>query len=319
METIGNLIPPFDWTSFLFQPWTPPYEQGSLWILVMGFLVAASCGLIGNFIILRRLALVGDAISHTILLGIVLAFLVTRSTGTLPMFVGAVLAGLLTSVIIEFIHKHSRIKPDAAIGITFSTLFAIGVILVACFADQVDLDQECVLYGEIAFIAYEEPLVVAGKALAPLSVVRMGGVFMLILLFISLFYKELQVTAFDAGLARSLGINPTLFHYATMILVSLAIVSGFESVGAILVVAMLIFPGTTAGLLSDRLPVHLLLSVFFALCYALLGLHLATWLNCSIAGAMVVVAGGIFALAWLLSPQKGLIALGMRRFAQAGT
>lgn len=317
MEISNVLIPPFNWTSFLFTPWASPYSQGNFWILVMGFLVAASCGLIGNFIILRRLALVGDAISHTILLGIVLAFLVTRSTGTLPMFIGAIIAGLCTSFIIEFIHKHSRIKPDAAIGITFSTLFAIGVIFVACFADQVDLDQECVLYGEIAFIAYEEPLVLGGHAIAPLSVVRMGVVFLLILMFIKLFYKELQVSAFDAGLARSLGINPTFFHYASMVLVSLAIVSGFESVGAILVVAMLIFPGATASLLSERLPTYLALSVLFAFLYALGGIHLAMWLNCSIAAAMVVAAAGIFIMAWFFSPQKGLLVLGLRRLRYA--
>ena len=142
----------------------------------MGFFVGSACGLVGNYLMLRRMALVGDAISHSVLPGIAIAFLVSGSRGSAAMFVGALLAGVVTTVIIEAIHRNSRIKQDAAIGIAFTSLFAIGVILISVFAGQVDLDQECVLYGEIGTVPLEGSTTIAGKALGPTSVVRMGGV-----------------------------------------------------------------------------------------------------------------------------------------------
>jgi len=170
---MSELIPAFDFHRVFIAPWS---DGGSsfIWIALMGFFVAASCGLIGNYLILRRMALVGDAISHSILPGIAIAFLLANSRSTPVMFVGALAAGILTTVIIEIIHKKSRVKQDAAIGIAFSTLFAIGVILISLYADKVDLDQECVLYGEIAFVPLAPLVQIAGLSLAPEPVLRMG-------------------------------------------------------------------------------------------------------------------------------------------------
>lgn len=140
----SNLIPPFDFQRVFIAPWTQDFAS-SVWIAAMGFLVATACGLVGNYLILRRMALVGDAISHSILPGIAVAFLVSGSRGSWPMFIGALVAGAVTTVLIEVIHKKSRVKQDAAIGIAFTSLFAIGVILISLFASKVDLDQECVL------------------------------------------------------------------------------------------------------------------------------------------------------------------------------
>jgi manganese/zinc/iron transport system permease protein len=291
-----NLIPPFDFHRVIVQPWTDNLASYG-WIALMGFLVATACGLVGNYLILRRMALVGDAISHSVLPGLAIGFLIANTRSSLVMFLGALGAGIVTTLLIELIHKKSRVKQDAAIGITFSSLFAIGVILISLFASKVDLDQDCVLYGEIGTI----PL------MGPTPIVRMACVTALTIVLIILFYKELLVSSFDSGLAYSLGINATVVHYSLMCLLSVVVVSAFESVGAILVIAMLILPGATVSLLSHRLPRILLLTVFHAALSSVLGIHLAVWLDCSIAGAMVVMGTVLFVLAWVFSPQQGLL------------
>ncbi len=302
-----NLIPAFDFHKVVVAPWTTELASFG-WIALMGFLVAAACGLVGNFLIVRRMALVGDAISHSVLPGLVIAFLVAKSRNSTAMFAGALTAGIITTLIIELIHKKSRVKQDAAIGITFSSLFAVGVILVSVYASEVDLDQECVLYGEIGTIPLDSPYVQLGSlVLGPPSLVRMAVVTLVVTLLIVVFYKELLVSSFDPGLAFSLGINATVVHYSLMSALSVVVVSAFESVGAILVIAMLILPGATASLLSQRLPRVLLLSVLHAAFSSVLGVMLALWLECSIAGAMVVVGGAMFALTWVFSPSEGLL------------
>ncbi len=303
---MSELIPPFDWQQHVIAPWTDGFGANIL-IALMGFFVATACGLVGNYLMMRRMALVGDAISHSVLPGIAIAFLVSKSRGTMPMFIGALIAGVITTILIEVIHKKSRVKQDAAIGIAFTSLFAIGVILISVYASQVDLDQECVLYGEIAFVPFGDPVQLTETLTAPLPVVRMGIVAILTLAFVIFFYKQLLVSSFDAGLATSLGINATFVHYALMCWLSITVVSAFESVGAVLVVAMLILPGATAFLLSHRLPVIHALTVLMAALSSLLGVHLATWLNCSMAGAMVVMASVLFTLAWVFSPLDGLL------------
>jgi manganese/zinc/iron transport system permease protein len=296
-----NLIPPFEFQRVFVEPWADHFTSYG-WIALMGFLVATACGLVGNYLILRRMALVGDAISHSVLPGLAIAFLVANNRSSLAMFLGALGAGLVTTVLIELIHKKSRVKQDAAIGITFSSLFAIGVIIISLFASKIDLDQECVLYGEISNI----PL------LGPTPVVRMACVTALTIMLIIVFYKELLVSSFDPGLAYSLGINAAVVHYGLMGMLSVVVVSAFESVGAILVIAMLILPGATASLLSQQLPRILWLTVVHAALSSVMGIHLGVWLNCSIAGAMVVMGSVLFGLAWVFSPQQGLLSRALR-------
>lgn len=304
-----DFIPAFEFQRIMVEPWTDGFSS-TIWIVLMGFFVATACGLIGNYLILRRMALVGDAISHSVLPGIAIAFLLSHSRSSWTMFAGAWVAGLVTTIIIEIIHKKTRVKQDSAIGIAFTTLFAIGVIIISLYASKVDLDQECVLYGEIGNIALEadvNPIEVWGINLGPLAMVRMGLVALITILFVSVFYKELLVSSFDPGLAQSLGINATVVHYCLMSWLSIVVVSAFESVGAILVIAMLILPGATASLVSHRLPVIMLLTTVLAALSSILGIHLATWLNCSVAGAMVVMATALFTVAWIFSPTEGLI------------
>ena len=278
----------------------------------MGFLVAGTCGLVGCFVILRRMALVGDAISHSILPGITLAFLLTNSRDTLPMMLGAVAAGVVTVALIEAIRYTSRIKPDAAIGIVFSSLFAVGVILISVFADEVDLDAECVLYGELGFIPLQDFAYLGEIVIGPEPVVRMAIIALIAIVLLFAFFKEMIVTSFDSGLAASLGINPTRYQYGLTLFLSIVIVSSFESVGVVLVIAMIIFPGATALMLTDRLPIALALSTVISGAYSLLGFHLATWLNASIAGGMTVIAGIVFGIVWAFAPQRGLIATFVR-------
>jgi manganese/zinc/iron transport system permease protein len=248
-----------------------------------------------------------------VLPGLVIAFLASGSRGTLPMFIGALSAGAATAIIIETIHKRTRVKQDAAIGIAFSTLFAIGVVLTAIYANQIDLDAECVLYGEILFVPLEPMVTIGSTVLGPESVVRMGVVALVVGLLVIVFYKELLVSAFDPGLARSLGINPTVMHYGLMAMLSVVVVSAFEAVGAILVIAMLILPGATASLLTTRLwRVHVL-SLVHSVLSVWLGVTLGVWLSCSIAAAMVVAGTVLFLLAWGFSPSQGLLAQAWRR------
>lgn len=306
-----NLIPAFDFHRVFVAPWTTELSNYGVMAL-MTFLVAATCGLVGNFLILRRMALVGDAISHSVLPGIVIAFLFTKSRGTIAMFIGAVAAAMITTLLIEAIHKHSRVKQDAAIGIAFSSLFAIGVILIAVFADKVDLDQDCVLNGELPLMPLSPSVSFGGIVLGPAPVVRMAVVLAISLLLLVLFFKELLISSFDAGLARALGIRAGWIHVGLMAWLSIVVVASFEAVGAILVIAMLILPGATAALITDRLGIRLAWSGIHAAVSAVLGMHLAVWLDCSPAGAAVVAGSILFVGAWLFGPHDGVVCKALR-------
>jgi manganese/zinc/iron transport system permease protein len=174
-------------------------------------------------------------------------------------------------------------------------------VLINVFASRVHLDADCVLYGELSYLSR------GPEEVAPRPVLIMGGVGLVVAGLIVVFYKELLVSSFDAMLAASLGFAPKLIHLALMAVLSIVIVSAFESVGAILVIAMLILPGATAQLLSTRLPVCLWLSVAHAALCAVLGLHLGIWLNCSIAAAVVVAGTGLFVMAWIFGPNSSLL------------
>jgi manganese/zinc/iron transport system permease protein len=222
------------------------------------------------------------------------------------MLIGAAVAGVLTTVLIELIHRKSRVKPDAAIGIVFTTLFAIGVVIISIWLDNVHLDADCVLYGEIGLVPLRESFILGVASLGPSPIATMGAVALLDIVLVIVFYRVLLVTSFDVGLARSLGMPVNTAHYGLMIALALTIVAAFEAVGVVLVVAMLIFPAVTVGFFFERLPVLLIGVPPLSLAYSFGGFHLAKWLDCSIAGAMVLIAGALFVVAWLLGPKGGL-------------
>lgn len=276
----------------------------AFWIILTGSLVAISCGLLGSFLILRKMSMVGDAISHAVLPGIVIAFLIAESMQSIWMLVGAGILGMITTFLIEFFHQKGRLQTDASIGVTFTWLFALGVILVSYYAGNAHIDQDCILHGEIAYVPIDLIYDGDGNSLGPKAVIILSVVLMVILLFIFLFYKELFITTFDAGYAKAIGISTNKWHYALMGLVSLTTVASFESVGAILVVALLIAPAASAYLITHKLKVMLLLSAVFGILCSFGGYWLSYALDGSIAGAMVTVSGCIFAVCYFIVQWK---------------
>lgn len=279
--------------------------MNDLWIILSGSLVALCCSLLGCFLILRKMAMVGDAISHAVLPGIVIAYLFSGTREVLPMLIGAASLGVLTTLLIELFYKKARLQSDAAIGITFTWLFAIGIILISLFAGQVDLDQDCVLYGDIAYVPLDLWITGSNVNLGPRTVWIMGGTLILIGLYIRLGYKGLLITTFNSDYAAAIGISTAFWHYSLMSAVSLTTVVSFESVGAILVVAFLVVPPATAYLLTDRLDRMLWLSALFGIASAIGGYYLAYWIDSSIAGAMATVSGVLFFLVFLFAPGSG--------------
>ncbi|WP_181305391.1 metal ABC transporter permease [Rufibacter sp. XAAS-G3-1] len=279
----------------------------AFWIILTGALVAICCSLLGCFLILRRMAMVGDAISHAVLPGIVLAFLFSGSREVWTMLLGAALLGVACTFLIEFFHKKANVPADASIGVTFTWLFALGIILISVYAGQVDLDQDCVLYGEIAYVPLDIWITPSGLNLGPRTVWIIGGVLVVLLLFIGLFYKQLYLTSFDPAFAAAIGISTTLWYYLLMGAVSLTTVAAFESVGAILVVALMVGPPATAYLLTDDLKKMLLISAGLGTLASAGGFYLALWLNGSVAGAISVVIGLQFLLVFVFSPSHGLV------------
>jgi manganese/zinc/iron transport system permease protein len=283
-----------------------------LWIILTGSLVGISCGMIGCFLILRKMAMLADAISHTVLLGIVGAFLVSHSLQGVNMLIGALIVGLLTAYFVQLLDS-SGVQADAAIGVVFTSLFAIGVILISIFADRVHIDAQHALMGEIAFVPWDV-ITIYGVDIGPKAVYLLGAVFVINLILIGLFYKEMKVCSFDPQMAVALGIPIMFIHYLLMGMVSISTVASFDAVGAILVVAMLIGPGATAYLLTDKLSVMLGLAALVGVISAVLGYYVAVWLNVSIAGSMAMVVGIIFALTFVLSPTHGLMSKWLVRY-----
>ncbi|MEX0686586.1 MAG: metal ABC transporter permease [Balneolales bacterium] len=280
--------------------------SSTVWILITGSLAAASCALVGSFLLLKKMSMMGDAISHAVLPGIALAFLVTSTRNTLPMLIGAGAFGLLTVYLTEFLSKKDRLKQDASMGLVFTSLFAVGVIIISLFATHVDLDQECVLYGEIAYTPWDR-WYWGETYMGPRPVWILGFVFLLNIIFVTGFYKELKVYTFDKELALALGVPVTLIHYMLMGSVSLSTIAAFESVGAILVVALLIVPPATAYLLTQNLKVMIYLAMAIGVASAIGGYYLALLVNGTIAGAIAVVTGMFFTLAFLFSPSEGIL------------
>lgn len=269
--------------------------MADIWILATASLVAISCSMVGVFLILRRMALLGDAISHSVLLGIVLAYLIADSRSVVAMFIGAVLIGLLTAWLSNVIHRLGKLQTDASIGIIFTWFFAMGVILVSLYTGQVDLDQECVLYGEIAFIPFDTVLY-GEQDLGPRAFWMILGVFIINLALLYFAFQRFQTVAFHPALAISLGINVTFWHYLLMTMVSLTTVASFEAVGAILVVALLVIPASAAYLIAHSLKGMLIWAAVIAQIAVLLGYAVSVWLDSSIAASIAVMSGMLLIL-----------------------
>jgi len=279
------------------------------WIVVAGILCAVSAALVGNFLVLRRESLLGDAISHAVLPGLAVAFLITGSRHSFPMFVGAAVVGVLCASLTQWLRDSGKVDEGASMGVVFTTLFAIGLVLIVKAADRVDLDPGCVLYGAIELTPLDT--VRLGAFDIPRVVLILSTVLVLNLVFVVGFFKELRLTTFDPGLADTLGFRSRWLHHGLMVLVAVTAVASFESVGNILVVAMFIVPPATARLLTDSLGRMVWLSGGFAAAAAVSG-HWAAitvpgWFgfgSTTTAGMMAVMTGCFFFLAMGVAPWR---------------
>lgn len=287
--------------------------------MTIGALVCVSCALLGNFLILRRQALIGDAISHVVLPGIVLGFLVSGTLAAWPMLLGAGVAAVLSVVLIEAIRRAGRIEPGAAMGVVFTALFALGVLLIErTDTSSVHLDVEHALYGNLEslvwFSGYGWGALLDVEALAdlPPQLPRLAIMLLIVVAFLGIFWKELVVGTFDAGFAQSVGARPGLVGFALVVLVAAVAVTAFEAVGSIIVIAMFVCPPASARLMTDRMAGQIGWSVLFALVSAIAGFILAAYVplwvgwgaSVSAAGMIATVSGLVLLAACLFGPRR---------------
>ncbi len=292
------------------------------WIIVLGALAAFACVLPGTFLVLKGMGMMGDAISHAILPGITIGFLVSGTRDSFWMFLGAAIAGTLAAVLSQFLHRTGRLERGAAMGIVFTSFFALGLIMMVQTADHIDLHPDCVLYGAIELAPLDTVSIMGWEVPRAFPILLIVSIINLAV--ILLFFKEMVISAFDPGMARSAGIPSGLMNHVLMIMTAATCVACFEVVGSILVVSLLVVPPAAARLLSDRLGVILILAVLIGIFSAVLG-HLSAitvpgWfsgeiLDTSTAGMMSVMAGVLFVSAWVCSPRHGLLMRSVRRIS----
>lgn len=284
-------------------------------IQLIAVIVSVSCALPGVFLVMRKMSMMSDSITHTILLGIVIAFFVTHDLRSPILIVGAALMGVITVWLTEILVKSRLVSEDSAIGIVFPLLFSIAIILITRYAGTVHLDTDSVLLGELAFAPFER-MIVRGVDIGAKAIYTSGVLLLINLILLIVFYKECKIATFDPMLAAVLGFSPTLIHYGLMSVVSLTAVGAFEAVGSVLVVAFMIGPPVTAYLLTDNLSLMLLFSAGFAALSGVLGYQLATFLDVSIAGSMALTTGLLFAIVFVFAPHRGLISALLRKRKQ---
>ncbi|GAB6090264.1 metal ABC transporter permease [Spirochaeta dissipatitropha] len=290
------------------------------WIVVAGILAGASCALTGAFLVLKKVSMMGDAISHSVLPGIAIAFIITGSRSSTVMLIGAGAIGLLSAFLVELVQRHGKLEHGASLGVVFTILFAIGLILIEQAARHVDIHPEHVLYGAVELV----PLytrTIAGFEI-PEAVLRLGLVLLLNSTIVILLFKEFRISTFDPALASTLGISGTGMHYLLMAMTAVTTVAAFEAVGSILVIGMLIVPGACAHLLTKKLVPFVLTSVFLAAIAAVFG-HIAAisippvfgFEDTSSSGSMTTILGIIFILSLICAPEYGLVAKAKNRMS----
>ena len=265
---------------------------------------AAACAVLSPFLVLRKLSMVSDAISHSVLLGIVIAFFIVKDVGSPFLIAGAALFGVITVFVVEFLSGTGLVKNDDAVGIVFPMFFALAVVLITKFARNVHLDTDVVLMGEV-IIAPLNRVEFIGMSL-PKALVQMGILLLINLLFVIIFFKELKITTFDRGFAKLAGFSSVALFYVLMTLSSFTAVTAFDAVGAILVVSFLITPGAAAYLISKDLKVMIAISVGYAVINSIIGYVFSLLMNVSMSGMTAAAAGVTFLLTFLFN-REGLI------------
>jgi manganese/zinc/iron transport system permease protein len=300
---MNAILEQFDW----WEPFTSPVAQR---IILVGAVTNVACALVGCYLVLRRMSLMGDAIAHAVLPGLVVALLLSGSMNIGPLFLGAAAVGLLTTFLTQTLHQYGRVPADASMGVVFTSLFALGVVLLKRYAEGLHFDVSCVFEG-ILYSAGLDTIQFAGLEI-PRHLTTLGPVAVMNLVVILLLWKELKISSFDPALSTSMGFSATFMHYLLMALVAITTVASFEAVGSILVVAMLIAPAATAQLLSHRLGLMVTLACVFAVASAVVGYWLAlpgkfAERGLAPAGTMAVAAGGFYGVAVLFAPQTGVL------------
>lgn len=285
--------------------------NADLTIILICTLVAISGSLLGTFLMLRRMAMISDAISHSIVFGVAVGFLIFKSTDSIPMMLATIMTGLLTVWLSEVILRTGLVKEDASIGLVFPALFSIGVILINRLLGDIHIDVDTALVGEVIWAPFET-INVAGleisKALFVMSIITIVN-----LSFIVLLYKELKLATFDAGLAAVLGFSPAFIHYSLMTLLSVTAVGAFDAVGAILFIGFVIVPAATAYLLTDSLARIIAIAIGIGSVACVAGYQLAVFFDLSISGSIVMVLGIIFVFTLIFAPERGLVANWLRQ------
>ncbi|GHB01971.1 metal ABC transporter permease [Modicisalibacter luteus] len=290
------------------------FDNIPLMIMLVGMLVGIASSLVGTFLVLRGSSMLSDAIGHSIVFGIVIVWLLTHQQSGPIQIVGAALTGILTVFLTELLINTQRVKEDAAIGLVFPVLFSIGVLLLNLYARDVHIDTHTVLLGEIGFVWLDT--VTLGDFRVPISLLSMGGMTLINGLFVLLFYKELKLATFDAPLAKALGFAPGVLFYALLMLTSSTAVAAFDAVGAVLFVAFVIVPPSTAYLLTNRLWLMFVYGALVSVLSSVSGYYLAVMWDVSIGGMMAVMTGVFLLLAFLVGPHYGLLAQMARRREQ---
>lgn len=273
-------------------------------IQLIASLTAAACAIPGVFLVLRKMSMVSDSITHTILLGIVIAFFLTNDLSSPLLMVGAAVMGPVTVWLTELLTKTRLLSEDSATGMVFPLLFSAAVILITRYAGTAHLDTDSVLLGELAFAPFDR-LIIGGADIGAKGVYVSGALLIINIVFTAVFFKELTLVSFDPILAGVMGFSPAIIHYALMTAASLTAVGAFEAVGSVLVTAFMIAPAAAAYLLTNNLKKMLILAVIMGGMSGVLGYQAAAFFEVSIAGSMACVCGIFFVIAFVYSRIKG--------------
>ena len=277
-------------------------------------ITAVSCALLGVFLVLKNMAMVADALSHTVLLGIVLGYFIAGDLDSPILFVGAALFGVMTVYAIEYVVNKFAIQSDAATGLVFTLLFALAIILISKYARNVHLDVDVVLSGEVVFATLNTMEIFGIQV--PISFARMFVMLVINLAFVAVTYQQLKVSIFDPVYAKSIGVAVGFLNLVLMTLVSITTVVAFDAVGAILVISLMVAPALSAHLLSKRLSIMLLVALLYGVINSVLGYYVAIYFNVSISGT-IAFAGFVTFLLTLLFAPNGLIGKRFKRAKQA--
>jgi manganese/zinc/iron transport system permease protein len=282
---------------FWLDPWRSPT---TVWLVLAAALTALACGIPGCFLVLRRMSLTGDAISHSVLPGIVIGFVVSGSLDSPWLVLGAAASGWIAVMIIEALHRRGGVREDAATGVVFTAMFALGLILLRLTASRVDLDPDCVLFGNLE-TAIHGASIRLGDSDVPQIVLTTGAAAVLAVVFTFLLFHRLLGSSFDPSLARLTGQSPALVQSLLLGLTAAVVVAAFQTVGAVMAVALLVLPAASSLMLARRLPQVLCGVVIHSIAASVTGLYLATWADCNLGAAVVLAGAGWFLAAWFVA------------------